>query len=288
MPFFQILDCNSELGTCCNDYSIVLLLDAVRKIVSLIQLIAPILLIIMGVVGFTQLMINPERKGGIKSVITKFMAAVTVFSVPVLVDAVLGAMPQTFSVSACWEQAKISAEVTRTLKNNYVSPYQETTSPILIDPSKYDGSDPAEEPSTSGGSGSSSKKGSAKGQAIVSYAKKFVGKKYVYGGTWNGEEPYTGTDCSGFVQGVFKHNGISLSRTTSSQWADKSTYTLVNKNDIKPGDLVMYDGHVAILTGNGNEIIHAKGSKWGVVKDPDYTKCSSHAILGIMRIKGVN
>ena len=115
-----------------------------------------------------------------------------------------------------------------------------------------------------------------------------IGQKYVYGGSWNGELPYTPTDCSGFVQGVFRHFGISLKRTTSTQWADKSKFTLVSSSDIRAGDLVMYDGHVGILTGNGAELIHAKGSKWGVVKDKDYRKCSSHAILGIMRIKGVN
>jgi len=50
----------------------------------------------------------------------------------------------------------------------------------------------------------------------------------------------------------------------------------------------MYNGHVGILTGNGNEIIHAKGKNYGVVADPDYTTCSSHMIRGIMRINGVN
>ena len=49
----------------------------------------------------------------------------------------------------------------------------------------------------------------------------------------------------------------------------------------------MYDGHVGILTGIGTEVVHAKGSKWGVVLDKDYRTCSSKAILGIMRINGV-
>ena len=133
-----------------------------------------------------------------------------------------------------------------------------------------------------------SSRGSATGQAIVQYAKSFVGQQYVWGGTWNGEVPYTGTDCSGFVQGVYRHFGISLARTTSEQWADTSKYNVVSSNDIRAGDLVMYDGHVGILTGNGTEIVHAKGAKWGVVLESDYRGCSSHAIRGIMRIKGVN
>ena len=44
---------------------------------------------------------------------------------------------------------------------------------------------------------------------------------------------------------------------------------------------------------NGNmcclgEIVHNKSPRYGVCIDKDYKKCSSHAILGIMRIKGVN
>ena len=116
-----------------------------------------------------------------------------------------------------------------------------------------------------------------------------VGKSYSFGGYWNGELPYTPTDCSGFVQGVFKHSGIKLTRSTYTQWADKSSYTLVkNGDEIRAGDLVMYNGHVAILTGNGREIVHAKGRKWGIVVDSDYRSSSSKSILGIMRIKGVN
>ena len=280
MQFFQILECSSELGTCCTDYSLVLLLDSLRKIMNLIQIIAPIILILMGVISFTQLVMNPEKKNGVKSIVNKFLAAFFIFFMPVLVDAVLLIMPETFSVSACWNQAKVSAEVTRTINHRYISPYETVESPIIIDPSKYEGSNPDDD----NGNGTSSQKG----QEIVNYAKKFVGQPYVYGGYWNGEEPYTGTDCSGFVQAIFKHFGYNLTRTTDTQWADTSTYTLVGSNDIRAGDLIMYDGHVGILTGNGNELVHAKCTKCGVVLDSDYKTCSGHAILGIMRINGVN
>ena len=48
------------------------------------------------------------------------------------------------------------------------------------------------------------------GQAIVDYACQFIGNPYVWGGTSLTE----GADCSGFVQSVFAHFGISLPRTT--------------------------------------------------------------------------
>lgn len=283
MQYFQILDCSSELGTCCTNYGLVMILDALRKIMNLIQLIAPIILILMGVIGFAQLMFNPEKKGGVKNIVNKFLAAIFIFFMPVIVDAVLLILPETFSVTSCWNQAKISAEVSRSLNHQYISPYEQTESPILVNPDDYEASKAGSTTSTGG----STSTGSQKGQEVVAYAKKFVGKPYVYGGSWNGEEPYTPTDCSGFVQGVFNHFGISLGRDTDAQWAGTDKYTLVSESNIQAGDLVMYDGHVGILTGNGKELVHAKGTNYGVVLDSDYSTCSGHAILGFMRINGI-
>lgn len=109
---------------------------------------------------------------------------------------------------------------------------------------------------------------------ICSYASQFVGERYVFGGSWNGELPYTATDCSGFVQGVFKHYGINLSRTTSTQVKEGIP---INESELLPGDIILYakNGsvhHVALYVGNGN-IVHAKGAKYGVVfESMNYSK----------------
>ena len=140
-----------------------------------------------------------------------------------------------------------------------------------------------DDPEVNGGNGS------ATGRAIVAYAKEFVGQSYSYGGSWNGERPYTPTDCSGFVQGVFAHFGISLPRTTYAQWAATNTYTLVTDGNIKAGDVVMYGSHVGILTGNGEEMVHASNSRpypAGGVKITESYKYRN--VWGIMRINGVN
>ena len=281
MSYFQILDCSTELGTCCSNYALAMSLDTIRKFMNIVQIIAPIILILMAVIGFAQLMMNPEQKNGMKSILNKVFAAAIIFSIPVMVDAVLLVLPDSFSVSACWEQAKTTAEISRATSNKYVDPYSKKRSlvSIIIPSSDYQKSNPS-----TGNSNDSSQKG----KDIVNYAKKFVGQAYLYGGSWNGEEPYTPTDCSGFVQGVYKHFGYNLGRDTDAQWNDDSKYTLVSESDIKAGDLIMYEGHVGILTGNGNEVVHAKGKKYGIVIDSDYKTCSSHAIKGIMRINGVN
>ncbi|MBQ9019038.1 MAG: C40 family peptidase [Bacilli bacterium] len=289
MELFQILDCNTTLGTCCSDYGLVVVLDTTRKIFELFQFIVPILLIIMGTVQFVHLSINPELKDGFRKILNKFIAAFIIFLLPVLIDAVLGLMSDTYQVSACWEEAKVNAEIVRSTGNSYIDMEDENKfSKMLIDTTRYKkyvlGSAQIGSNTIDQGNG----EGSQTGKSIARYAKKFVGESYVYGGTWNGEEPYTATDCSGFVSGVFKHFGYSLYPQTAVMWNDTSKYDLVTTGNIKAGDIVMYDGHVGILTGNGNEIIHAKGSRYGVVKESDYRTCSSKQILGIMRVKGVN
>ena len=75
------------------------------------------------------------------------------------------------------------------------------------------------------------------GQAIVDYACQFIGNPYVWGGT----SLTDGADCSGFVQSVFAHFGISLPRTTYDQiYAGVE----VSYDQAMPGDLICYDGHI--------------------------------------------
>ena len=76
-----------------------------------------------------------------------------------------------------------------------------------------------------------------------------------------------------------------MPRTTYAQWAATDTYTLVTDGNIRAGDVVMYDGHVGILTGNGKEMVHASNSRDGVKISESY---DYRTVLGIMRINGVN
>ena len=94
---------------------------------------------------------------------------------------------------------------------------------------------------------------SSKGQAIVNTAAKYIGVRYVYGGT----SP-SGFDCSGLVQYVCRQNGISVNRTSRAQY---SNGVAVSKSNLQPGDLVFFSkgsgiSHVGIYAGGG-QVIHA-------------------------------
>lgn len=95
-----------------------------------------------------------------------------------------------------------------------------------------------------------------KGQAVIEYAKQFLGNPYVYGGT----SLTRGTDCSGFVRGVYAHFGISMPR--SSYYMRNAGYE-VSYSEIMPGDVICYSGHVGIYAGDG-KIINAIDESRGI------------------------
>lgn len=100
------------------------------------------------------------------------------------------------------------------------------------------------------------------GNQVVEYAKKYLGYKYVAGGS----SP-KGFDCSGFTTYVFKHFGISLNRASKGQIKNG---VAVEKSKLQAGDLVIFNnesnsaiGHVGIYIGSG-KFIHAANKKEGV------------------------
>ena len=115
---------------------------------------------------------------------------------------------------------------------------------------------------SSGSAGSSAGAVSASRANIANYAIQFVGNPYVYGGT----SLTSGADCSGFVQSVMKHFGISLPRTSRDQ---ANCGRGISSSEMRPGDLVFYAGsggtinHVAIYIGNG-QVCHASNAKTGI------------------------
>lgn len=130
--------------------------------------------------------------------------------------------------------------------------------------------------SSSGGSSSSSNYSApsgSNGQAVANYACQFVGNPYVYGGS----SLTNGADCSGFVMAVYAAFGVSLPHSSSAQ---RSCGRGVSIDDIQPGDIVCYSGHVGIYVGN-NTIVHASTAATGI----KYTSPITYrTVLAVRRI----
>lgn len=115
--------------------------------------------------------------------------------------------------------------------------------------------------SSSSSSGSSSSSSSSKGSQIASYAQKFVGNRYEYGGT----SLTNGADCSGFIQSIYRNFGYSIPRTSGEQ---SRTGRAVNLSELQPGDIIYYTSggsvnHVALYIGSG-KVVHASNPRDGI------------------------
>ena len=105
---------------------------------------------------------------------------------------------------------------------------------------------------------------SVTGEAIVSFARQFLGLRYK-----SGTPSLTqGADCSGFTMLIYREFGVSLPRTVGGQMS-RGKY--VAKSDLQKGDLVFYKqkgarggaSHVAIYYGGG-QVIHESRPGVGV------------------------
>lgn len=87
---------------------------------------------------------------------------------------------------------------------------------------------------------------------LIAYAERFIGVRYLWGGTTP-----SGFDCSGYTQYVFRNFGINLPRVSQDQF---NVGTAVSKGDLKPGDLVFFSTygpgatHVGIFIGGDTMI----------------------------------
>ncbi|WP_019932962.1 NlpC/P60 family protein [Nocardia sp. BMG111209] len=72
-----------------------------------------------------------------------------------------------------------------------------------------------------------------------------VGTPYV----WGGNTPGVGMDCSGLTHWAYGQAGVDLPRIASDQGGMP-----ISAGDVMPGDLAVWDGHVAMVVGNGQMV----------------------------------
>lgn len=84
------------------------------------------------------------------------------------------------------------------------------------------------------------------GNAVLAIAYRYIGVPYVSGGTTP-----AGFDCSGYTQYVYAQLGISIPRTSSAQ---RYAGTVVSRDEMQPGDLLWWPGHVGLYAGDGQYI----------------------------------
>lgn len=127
------------------------------------------------------------------------------------------------------------------------------------------------------------------GQTIVNTARQYIGKvPYVYGGTKiDGTNP--GADCSGFICRIYEKHGINM-WSVRTHLRDYGTNIGTDLDQAKVGDIIWFDGHVAIYSGKQGSkhmIIHETGGSFQNVVETS-TSVVKATLRGIIRIPGVN
>ena len=134
-----ILDCNSSLGTCCNDYSIAIFIAIIKNAITVLQIIVPILLIAMSMVELFKMMTssNPEDKKGIKSLTNKFVAAAIVFFLPILANITIslvgeGVNTKGLDVIKCYKESSSTVEVMNRTRTRYIKKETKNKEPVKV------------------------------------------------------------------------------------------------------------------------------------------------------------
>lgn len=114
--------------------------------------------------------------------------------------------------------------------------------------------------------------GSELGKKIAKYACQYIGNPYVAGGT----SLTNGADCSGFTYRIYSDFNYQIPRTSYQQ---RSTGVGVEYSNAQPGDLVCYEGHVALYIGGGL-IVHASTERTGI----KISQANYRPILAVRRV----
>ena len=272
----------TDITAQCSDYALASTLNLLHIVINVLQIAAPIALVISLSVVFVRTMVNPDDKKSNKRIINVILATVICFLIPTALNIILSIIPDNFAgmdIDNCW-------------RNAYNVDYSSTDRVVGVGLNRVDLkvnfstilNITAQSTEGSGGSSSSGGKltecggvnshgvkvkcisGSGKNIDVVNEALKYEGYPYV----WGGKGPNS-FDCSGFVSYVYGQKGYSIPSYTGALMTVGTEVSSLSQ--AKPGDLLVRhnastgQGHVVMYIGN-NQIIHAKGSQWGVVISP--------------------
>ena len=117
----------------CGDFALSGVLYAVKNILNIIMIIAPILAIVCFSLALIKSVMNPDDKKNIPKLKNTGVALLVVFLIPVIVNAFMALLGSNTQLSSCWNGSKKPST-----KSEYIDPYKGEKQTFLIDASEYE------------------------------------------------------------------------------------------------------------------------------------------------------
>ena len=213
-----------DVASTCDNVALLGVLVLVKRLLSIIQLIVPLLLIVWAAVGFVDMVRNPEQKNGVKKITNKFLAAAIVFFIPVIMNAFMGILGESTKFSECWNH--VNGETKIAAIPDYIDDPDLSlgfdSKKILLDPSEYDKG--VQQPTTSSGTSSYSSPSASNFLAALDKMSKKVESDASSGHRWH----YSNSNTR-------KTFALADKETKSTNCALYVVWGLVDVNALKPG-----------------------------------------------------
>lgn len=139
----EILTMASE----CSSPILAVILRVVKNLLGLIQIIAPILLMVGVTYNLIKMMQNPDEKKNFSKVKNSALAAAIIFFIPVLMNVIMSMLGENYNISLCWNNVSDYYSEASYIKTNNKKGIS-----IIQDPNSYEKGTPR----PSGSTGSSS------------------------------------------------------------------------------------------------------------------------------------
>ena len=128
----MILDISS-----CSDPGLGFILKIIRTIFTIIEVAAPIVLIVSLGILFTKLFANPDDKKLLKNVRNAILSCVIIFLIPLLVNLTMAILGNDYSFSECWNSSYSSKSSSKYIEKEKSKDKKPTK--VVTDPKTYHG-----------------------------------------------------------------------------------------------------------------------------------------------------
>lgn len=129
-----------DINVYCSDPGLGFILQVLKRFFTIIEVIAPIVLLISLAILFTKMVTDPENKKLKKNVQNAVFATVIIFLIPVLLNLTMTILGNNYTLSECWNNAYTAHGSGKYIAKNDNSDKKPTS--VYIDPKSYHGEAP--------------------------------------------------------------------------------------------------------------------------------------------------